>query len=159
MGLIAETTAFQLSAGNSEKNVPSISESSGGGTDIQTQQEWVNFNVYLPLDPADRDLGARRFFDQLVSAQPAMFPESQRPQVLAKLLESAAGGPGLISELRTGRFLVRCRVLEGTRVVGVGVVELEVLFKGHFYDFAGPAGYGQAPPPDTKTAPASAPPN
>jgi len=40
---------------------------------------------------------------------------------------------------RVGHFQVECRILDGDRVMGVGVVELEVLFKGRSSDFGLPA--------------------
>jgi hypothetical protein len=43
---------------------------------------------------------------------------------------------------RIGHFQVECRILEGDRVMGVAVVELEVLFKGRFSD----AGLYASPP-------------
>jgi hypothetical protein len=38
------------------------------------------------------------------------------------------------SGLRVGHFQVECHILDGDRVMGVGVVEFEVLFKGRFSD-------------------------
>ncbi len=40
----------------------------------------------------------------------------------------------IVNQHRIGHFQVKCRVLDGTRVMGIDVVELEVLFKGHFSD-------------------------
>ncbi|MGA9966942.1 MAG: hypothetical protein WBQ10_17215 [Terriglobales bacterium] len=40
---------------------------------------------------------------------------------------------------RVGHFQLECRVLDGDRIIGVGVVELEVLFKGRVSDFGLPA--------------------
>ena len=48
----------------------------------------------------------------------------------------------LVYQHRVGHFQVECRILDGNRVMGVGVVELEVLFKGRFSDVGLPA----APP-------------
>jgi hypothetical protein len=42
----------------------------------------------------------------------------------------------IVSQHRLGRFQVDCRVLDGDRVIGVGRVDLEVLFKGRFSDAA-----------------------
>jgi hypothetical protein len=38
----------------------------------------------------------------------------------------------LVYQHRFGHFQVVCRVLDGSRVMGVDVIELEVLFKGRF---------------------------
>jgi len=35
---------------------------------------------------------------------------------------------------RVGHFQVECHILDGDRVVGIGIVELDVLFKGRFSD-------------------------
>jgi hypothetical protein len=48
----------------------------------------------------------------------------------------------VVYQHRVGHFLVECRVLDKDQVMGVGVVELEVLFKGRFSDVGLPA----APP-------------
>ena len=40
---------------------------------------------------------------------------------------------------REGHFQVECRIMYGDRVMGVGIVELEVLFKGRFSDVGLPA--------------------
>jgi hypothetical protein len=40
---------------------------------------------------------------------------------------------------RVGHFHVECRISDGDRVIGVGVVELEVLFKGRFSEVGLPA--------------------
>ena len=45
----------------------------------------------------------------------------------------------LVYQHRVGRFKVECRILDGDRVMGVGIVELEVLFKGRFSDVGLPA--------------------
>jgi hypothetical protein len=45
----------------------------------------------------------------------------------------------LVYQHRVGHFQVECRVLDGSRVIGRDVVELEVLFKGRFSEFGLPA--------------------
>ena len=40
---------------------------------------------------------------------------------------------------RVGHFQVDCRISDGDRVIGVGVVDLEVLFKGRFSEVGLPA--------------------
>ena len=40
----------------------------------------------------------------------------------------------IVNQHRVGRFQVECRVLDTGRVMGVGRVDLEVLFKGRFSD-------------------------
>ena len=45
----------------------------------------------------------------------------------------------LVYQHRVGHFQVECRILDGDRVMGVGIVEVEVLFKGRFSDVGLPA--------------------
>jgi hypothetical protein len=45
----------------------------------------------------------------------------------------------MVYQHRVGHFQPDCRVLDDDRVMGVGVIELEVLFKGCFSDFWLPA--------------------
>ena len=140
-GLRAATTAYQISADGSRKEVPSEVNVSGGGED--REREFVNFYLDLPLDRAERDLEARRYLDRLQKKAPEVISDSQSKQMLEALSH-------FVSQHRSGHFRVECRVLDGTRVVGVGVVDLEVLFKGRFSDSDGPPGYWQAPPSKAK---------
>jgi hypothetical protein len=48
----------------------------------------------------------------------------------------------MVYQQRTGDFRLNCRVLDGDHTIGVGVVEIEVLFKGRFSDVGMPG----APP-------------
>lgn len=48
----------------------------------------------------------------------------------------------LVYQHRVGQFQVECRISDGDRVIGVGVVELEVLFKGRFSE----VGLAASPP-------------
>ena len=48
----------------------------------------------------------------------------------------------LVYQHRVGHFQVECHILDGDHVIGVGVVEFEVLFKGRFSDVGLPG----APP-------------
>jgi hypothetical protein len=45
----------------------------------------------------------------------------------------------LVAQNRLGHFQVECKVMDGDCVLAVGVIELEVLFKGRFSDVAVPA--------------------
>lgn len=141
-GLKTATTAYQISADGIRKEVPSEVIVSGGGED--PEREFVLFYLNLPLDRTERDLEARRSFDNLQKKAPVPISDSQRTQMLDKLSQ-------FISQHRDGHFRVECRVLDGTRVVGVDVVELEVLFKGRFSDSDGLPGYWQRP--SSKTQP------
>jgi hypothetical protein len=59
-------------------------------------------------------------------------PEEARQRALEQTRE-------LVYQHRLGHFQVECRILDGDRVIGVGIVELEVLFKGRFSDVGLPA--------------------
>ncbi|HWW22928.1 MAG TPA: hypothetical protein VNY78_03445 [Edaphobacter sp.] len=135
-GLKAVTTAYQISADGTRKEVPSVVNVSGGGFD--RERESVNFYLDLPLERAERDLEARKYLDRLQKKAPGAISDSQSKQMLEHISR-------FVSQHRAGHFRVECRVLDGTRVVGVGVVELEVLFKGRFSDADGFLGYWQAP--------------
>ena len=50
------TTAYKVSPDGSKQLVPSEVKQSGGGSD--SGQEWVDFLVHIPLDPAERDAEA-----------------------------------------------------------------------------------------------------
>ena len=136
-GLRAATTAYQISSDGIQKEVPSEVNVSGGGSD--REREFVNFSLYLPLERAERDLEARRYLDRLQKEDPGVISDSERKQMLEGISQ-------FVSQHRAGHFRVECRVLDGTRVIGVGVVELEVLFKGRFSDINYPPGYWQVQP-------------
>jgi hypothetical protein len=136
-GLRAAATAYQISGDDVRKQVPSEINETGGGQNREI--EYVMFNLVLPLDRSERDLEAHRYLDRLQKAAPGVISDSQKEQIFEGTSQS-------ISQHRVGRFRVECSVLDGTRVVGIGVVELEVLFKDRFSDSYGPPGYWQVPP-------------
>ena len=136
-GLRAATTAYQISADDIRTEVPSEVNFYGGGQNREL--EYVSFYLDLPLDRAERDLEARRYLDRLQKKAPRVISDSESKQMVEGISQ-------FVSQHRAGHFRVECRVLDGTRVVGVGVVELEVLFKGRFSDSDGLPGYWQAPP-------------
>jgi hypothetical protein len=136
-GLRAATTAYQISADGIRNEVPSKVNASGGGE--EREREFVNFYLDLPLERAERDLEARRYLDRLQKKAPGAISDSESKQMLE-------GISRFVSQHRAGHFRVECRILDGTRIVGVAVVELEVLFKGRFSDSDGSPGYWQAPP-------------
>ena len=128
------TVAAQISADGSKKSVPSEVHSSGGGGDAEN--EWVDFYVHIPLEPAERDGEARRYLAKIEKALP---PNNVSEEDRQQALERARA---FVYQHRVGHFQVECRILDGDRVIGIGVVEVEVLFKGRFSD----AGLPAAPP-------------
>jgi hypothetical protein len=136
-GLKAATTAYQISTDGIRKEVPSEVKLHGGGED--QEREFVNFYLDLPLERAERDLEAHRYLDRLQKKAPGVISDGESKQMVE-------GISRFVSQHRSGHFRVECRVLDGTRVVGVGVVELEVLLKGRFSDSDGLPGYWRVPP-------------
>jgi hypothetical protein len=67
--------------------------------------------------------------------QKAQFTEDAQKKALEKVRR-------LVYQHRVGHFQVDCRVLDGSRVMGSDIVEIEVVFKGRFSDLGWP---GQPP--------------
>jgi hypothetical protein len=134
-GLRAQTTAYKISANGTKTLVPSEANLIGGGFGPDPEPEWVDFYVKIPLESDQLDAEVSRYLAKLESS---MTPEQKEryKEVGRKARENF--GP-LVNQHRIGHFQVECRVLDGARVLGVDVVELEVLFKGHFSDIGLPA--------------------
>jgi hypothetical protein len=113
----------------SKELVPSEVKQFGGGFQADREVEWVNF--YVQLKDAERDAEARRYVDKLFKSmtleQSKQIPEGAHRRALERTRE-------FVYQNRLGHFQVECRILDGDRVMGVGIVELEVLFKGRFSD-------------------------
>jgi len=132
-GLRAATTAYKISPEGSWKTVPSEVHESGGGIVPSPEREWVGFYVHIPLGSAERDAEVRRYVAKL---EHAMAPEQITEEAHHRAMERTRD---FIYQHRVGHFRVECRILDGDRVMGVGIVELEVLFKGRFSDVGLPA--------------------
>jgi hypothetical protein len=136
--LQAETSAYEISADNSKKLVPSEVHVFGGGTGTfgpYPEAEWVEFYLHIPLDPEEADAEARRYLAKLVESmapeQKAQLPQDFQKKALENLRP-------LVYQHRLGHFQVDCRVLDGFRLMGSDMVEIEVLFKGRFSDLGVP---------------------
>lgn len=129
--LQVSTAAYQISPDGSKNLVPSEgypTGGGGGGFGPDPKPEEVYFYVHIPLEPAERDDEARRFLAKLEqSMMPQEMTEETQQQALERIRE-------FVYQHRTGRFQVQCTILDGDHVIGVGFVELEVLFKGRFSD-------------------------
>lgn len=134
-GLRAETTAYEISANGTKKLVPSEINVTGGGFGPDPEPEWVDFYVNIPLDSEQLDAEVRRC---LANLERSMTPE-QKGRTEGVRKKSPENLRLLVHQHRIGHFQVECRVLDGTRVMGVDVVELEVLFKGKACDLGFPA--------------------
>ncbi len=135
-GLRVATTAYKISPDGSKKFVPSEVHRFGGGFGPDQGPEWVEFYMHIPLEPAERGAEARRF---VAKVEKSMAPEQITEDSHKRALERVRG---LVYQDRVGHFQVDCRILDGDRVMGVGVVEFEVLFKGRFSEVGLPG----APP-------------
>jgi hypothetical protein len=65
------------------------------------------------------------------SEQKGQFTEDARKKALENLRP-------LVYQHRVGHFQLQCQVLDGSRVMGADVIELEVLYKGRFSDLGLP---------------------
>jgi hypothetical protein len=131
--LKVKTVASQISADGSKRPVPSEAYPTGGGVGGDPEQEWVDFYIHIPLEVAERDAEAEKYLAKLEkSGPPQKITEAVRQQALDRIRES-------VSQHRVGHFQVECRILDGDRVVGIGGVEVEVLFKGRFSDVGPPS--------------------
>ena len=132
-GLQVRTTAYELHADGTRTVVPSDVNISGGGRAgfaSAPEPEWVNFSVYILLEPALRDEEVRK--------ELAWLEEGMKPEKLSDA-DKKRGTERLRYALerkqhRVGHFQLRCSVTDGSRVLGVGTVELEVLYKGRATD-------------------------
>jgi hypothetical protein len=106
---------------------------SGGGFGPDPEREWVEFDVHIPLDSAERDAEVRKYLAKIEKSMPL---EQITEEVHQRALERTRE---FVYQHRVGRFQVECRILDGDRVMAVGIVELEVLFKGRFSDVGLPA--------------------
>ena len=136
-GLRATTTAYKISPQGSRRLVPSEVHQSGGGKggfgpNQEPETEWVLFFVHIPLESAECDAEARRYLAKLEKSMPAQITAEGHLRALERIRE-------FVFQHRVGHFQVECRVLDGDRVMGLGIVEFEVLFKGRFSDVGLPA--------------------
>ncbi len=133
-GLRVATTAYRIAPDGSRKLVPSEVKQFGGG--FNPQVEWVDFLASVPLAPEERDAEARKYLAKIEKARPqGRFSEMERQRALKNISD-------LLYQNRLGHFQLECRIMDGDRVAGVGAIEFQVLFKGHFSDF----GFSGKPP-------------
>lgn len=129
------TAAYQVLPDGSKKIEPSETNQTGGS--YGTEPELVYFHLHIPLEPAERDAEANRLLAKMEKSMPSeQVTEEAHQRALERLRE-------FVYQHRIGHFEVECRILDGDRVIGVAVVELEVLFKGRFSD-AGLPGFSPA---------------
>jgi hypothetical protein len=130
------TTAYKVSPDGGKRLVPSeVHQTGGGGGGFgpDPEPEWVVFYVHIALESAEVDAEARRY---LAKVEKSLVPEQITEKAHQRAMERIRE---FVYQHRVGHFQVECHILDGDRVMGVGVVELEVLFKGRFSDVGLPA--------------------
>jgi len=127
-------TVYQISPSGVRSIVPSRLNCCGGGGGGDSESEYVGFVVDIPVDPSERDAAIRKYLSDLASSAASSPNEKEREQgrLLQKMGPSALAP--IFRQLRVGRFQVDCRVLDEGRVIGMGRAQLDVLFKGRFFD-------------------------
>jgi hypothetical protein len=138
-GLTAATTAYEISADGSKKLLPSevhVLGGGGGGIGPDRGPEWVDFYVHIPLDRAEADAEARRYFAKLEASMTAEQKRQITPEAWERGLERVRQ---FVYQHRIGRFQVNCQVFDGSRVMGADIIEIEVVFRGRFSDIGLPA--------------------
>jgi len=133
-GLTATTTAYDISTNTNKTLVPSEVHVVGGG--FGPDEEWVDFYVHIPLDSEELDAEARRYLAKMLAS---MTPEQKGQLTKDAQKRGLENLRQLVYQQRLGHFQVNCQVLDGSRVMGTDVIELEVLFKGRFSDIGLPA--------------------
>ena len=99
-------------------------------------QEGADFDLHILLEPAEQEAEAERFVERIWTHLPEESrTEEKRQQALQRLRED-------IYQHRIGRFRVECSVMDGNKVLGIGAVQIEIVFKGRFSDL----GFFGAPP-------------
>jgi len=138
-GLTVATKAYQVLRDGSEKLVPSEVNVTGGMRGmglVPPGQEGVQFHLHVPLARPEQKAEAERYWAKIQDKMPQeAFSEEARRQALERLQQ-------FVYQQRVGRFRVECRVMDGTQALGIGTVQLEVVFKGRFSDLGLPG----APP-------------
>jgi len=103
--------------------VPSETNQTGGSS--TSEPELIYFHLHIPLEPPERDAEAKRLLAKMEKSMPSeQVTEESHQRALKRLREF----------VYQGHFEVECRIMDGDRVVGVAIVELEILFKGRFSD-------------------------
>lgn len=123
-----ETSVYEIFLDGSENLVPSKVNPTGGDSDIK--MEGIVFDLAIPLDPTALKIEA----DDIFAALERSARDEVDKEVFRRLWNDPASTADLVTEHRAGHFRVKCRIVDGTRVLGIGSVELHVLFDGRFSD-------------------------
>jgi hypothetical protein len=105
---------------------------SGSGGD--SQEESVYLYLDIPVDESERDAASRAFIADLARRAASSPNETERAQAIRFQGVDVRMLGQMVRQHRVGRFRVEFRVLDDTRLVGVAPLDLEVVFKGAFFD-------------------------
>jgi len=130
--LKVEAVVYQIAEQGARTRVPSQVTASGGGADLQ--EESIYFYLDIPIDDAERDAATRAFLADLTRRAASSPNETERAQA-ARLQGMDPRMLGqMVRQHRVGRFRVEFRMLDDAQLVGVATLDLEVVFKGTFFD-------------------------
>jgi hypothetical protein len=130
--LKVEAVVYQVTEQSAGVRVPSQVTASGGGGDLQ--EESVYFYLDIPIDDSERDAASRAFVAELARRAASSPNETERAQAARFQGMDPRTLGQMVRQHRVGRFRVEFRVLDDTRLVGVATLDLEVVFKGTFFD-------------------------
>jgi len=131
-GLRVDTKVYQFSMNGAKQPVPFIFNLSGGGGNANFER--VNFDLEVPIDARERDAAIRAYWAEV--ARSAVSSTDQREREKAQLVQKIMPQAFVpyFRQHRLGRFQVDCRVLDEGKVIAAGRADLEVVFKGNFFD-------------------------
>jgi hypothetical protein len=127
-----EAVVYQVSETGQRILVPSTVTASG--TQGDTESEAVLFYLDIPVDDAERDAAVRAFIAALTRQAAASPNEAERAQAARLAGVDPRGMALMMRQHRVGRFRVEFRILDQGRLDSVAGADLEVAFKGSFFD-------------------------
>jgi len=128
-----ETSVHEIHADGTENLVASKVNEVGGSYNIGS--EGIDFDLSIPLSPTELDVEAQDILAALVrNAKDENEKQALREAFRRRMREDPQTMAEFITEHRAGHFEVKCRIMDETRLLGVGRVGLDVLFDGRFSD-------------------------
>src|SRR5262249_46328244 len=104
-GLRVEATVFLIDSDNRRTAVPSRAIPSGGGGDLESNSEYTNFYLDIPIDEAERDAQIHDYLEGI--AQQIAASANERERAMADKLrtpEAADAFSAYFKQHRVGRF-------------------------------------------------------
>ena len=127
-----QAAVYQLSETGQKTLVPS--SVSASGTQGDTESEAVLFYLDIPIDDAERDAAVQAFIAAVARQAAASPNEVERAQAARVASVDPRGMAQVMRQHRIGHFRVEFRILDEGRLDSVAGVDLEVVFKGNFFD-------------------------